>query len=257
MEKVFPVSKNPNVMLNNYSGVLQIKGWQNSEVKAVCTRQSQNVEIDTEFNSNKLRISAHVLDRLASPEKAKVDCQLMTPEESDIQIRNNLGSVSVENIKGEILVDVFNADVNVTGVSGYLNVKSLGSKLNIADSRGIIQANTVSGDIFFRNLDSNNVSAFSTLGNILYDGDFLPGGKYNFSTNEGLITVLCSDNASVEWDMKTVKGSISSNLPIRSKNHRPATPSVFGKQSLIGTSNSGDAIVQLSTFSGKIVINKK
>src|SRR6266480_5698325 len=97
IEKVFLVSKNPNLLLTNYSGVISIKSWQNSEIKAICIKHSQNVEIDTESSGNKVRISTHVLDKLASPEKAKVDYQIFVPEESNVQVQSNMGRVVIEN----------------------------------------------------------------------------------------------------------------------------------------------------------------
>jgi len=145
----------------------------------------------------------------------------------------------------------------VVGVSGYVHVRSLGSQITITESRGMIQTTTVSGDMVFSKLDSNNLTAMSTLGNITYQGDFVSRGKYNFSTNEGIILIQCPDQASVEWDARTVKGGIESNLPIKSKNHAPSGQGFFGRQSLLGTLNQGDATVQLSTFSGKIKINRQ
>lgn len=256
-ERVFPVSRNPRLMLTNYSGTINVKSWHNPEIKAICTKYSQNVEIDTESSGNKVTLATHVMDKLASADKAKVDYQIYTPEESNVEIRSNLGSVTVEKIKGEVRIDVVDAAVKATGVAGYLNARSLGSKLDISESSGIIQTMTISGDIVFSKLDSSNVTALSTLGNIVYEGDFMSGGKYNFSTNEGLISILCSDQASVDWDARTVKGGISTNLPIKSKSHYPSPRNFYGRQALLGTSNSGDATVQLSTFSGKIKINHK
>jgi hypothetical protein len=256
-EKIFPVSKNPNLMVTNYTGAVSVKGWQNSEIKIISTKYSQNVEIDIEANNSKVRVSTHVLDKLASAEKAKVDYQIYVPEESNLDIRSNMGSVEVENIKGEVAIDVVEANVKIAGVTGYLRARSLGSKVSISNSKGIIQTTTVSGDIFFTKLDSNSLTALSTLGNISYEGDFSSGGKYNFSTNEGLILIQCPDQASVEWDAKTVKGVIESDLPIKSKTHRPAPHDSYGKQSLLGTLNTGDATVQLSTFSGKIKIKRQ
>ena len=154
-------------------------------------------------------------------------------------------------------MDVVDAPVRVVGTAGYVVAKSLGSKLEISQSRGIIQTNSVSGDIVFSKLESDNVIASSTLGNIFFEGDFKSGGKYNFSTNEGYISIHCPDQASVEWDAKTVKGAIESDLPIKSKNHHSAPRNSLERQSLFGTLNSGDATVQLSTFSGKIRIRRK
>ncbi len=257
IEKVFPVSKNSNLMLTNYSGIISVKGWQNSEIKAVCIKYSQNVEIDTESGGNKVRVATHVMDKLASPERAKVDYQILVPEDAGLQIQSNLGSVVIENVRGPVNVDVVDAPVRITGTAGYVTAKSLCSKLEILQSKGIIRTNTVSGDIVFSRLQSDNVTASTTLGNIYYEGDFSRGGKYNFSTNEGFISINCPDQASVDWEAKTVKGAIESDLPIKSKTHRSVPRNSPERQSLVGTQNSGDATVQLSTFSGAIKIRRK
>jgi Toastrack DUF4097 len=257
VEKVFPVSKNASLMLTNYTGTISVKGWQNSEIKVVYTRHSQNVEIDTESTASKVKVTTHVLDKLAVADKARVDYQVYVPEEAALEIVNNMGTVDVENIKGAVKVDVIEAVVKITGVHGGVQATSLGSKVAISDSSGPIQTTTVSGDIVFSKLDSNSVTANSTLGNISYEGDFARLGNYRFSTNEGVILVKCPDQASVEWNARTVKGKIRSNLPIRSKNHVPSSTGIAGKQALLGTLNQGDANVSLSTFSGEININRR
>jgi DUF4097 and DUF4098 domain-containing protein YvlB len=257
IEKTFPVAKNASLILTNYTGTISVKGWQNSEVKVVCTKHSQNVEIDTESTPSKVKVTTHVLDKLAAADKARVDYQVYVPEEATLEIVNNMGTVDVENIKGAVKVDVFEAVVKIAGVQGGVQATSLGSKLTISESTGPIQTTTVSGDIAFSKLDSNSVTANSTLGNISYQGDFVRLGNYRFSTNEGVILVQCPEQASVEWNARTVKGKIRSNLPIRSKNHAPSSAGIAGKQSLFGTLNQGDANVTLSTFSGEININRR
>jgi len=257
VERLFPVSKNPTVSIVNYSGVTSVKGWQTPQVKAVCTKYSQNVRIDTNSSGNWVGISTHVLDRLASPENVKVDCQILTPEESNMEIRSNLGEVTVENIKGDMIIDVVNAQVKVAAVTGNIDAKSLGSKLEIANSKGTIRTNTVSGDILLSNLDSDTVTASSTLGNIVYEGIFLSGGKYNFSSNEGQITIQCTQDPSVRWDARTFKGTIENNLPSKLEAARSSLRGRPGKQFLLGTTHSGNATVQLSTFSGRIQINRR
>ena len=257
IEKSFPVSKNASLMLTNYTGTISVKSWQNPEVKVSCTKYSQNVEIDTELTGSKVRVATHVLDKLAAADKNRVDYQVYVPEETTLEILNNMGTVDVENIKGSVKVDVIEAAVKITGVQGGVQATSLGSKVAISESSGPIQTTTVSGDIVFSKLDSNSVTANSTLGNISYEGDFARLGNYRFSTNEGVILVQCPDQASVEWNARTVKGKIRSNLPIRSKSHAPSTAGISGKQALLGTLNQGDANVTLSTFSGEININRR
>src|SRR5262245_64255677 len=93
VEKVFPVSKNSNLMLMNYSGMISVKGWQNAEIRAICFRHSQNVEIDTESGSNKVRIATHVLDKLASADKAKVEYEIFVTEDEGVEVKSKLGRI--------------------------------------------------------------------------------------------------------------------------------------------------------------------
>jgi DUF4097 and DUF4098 domain-containing protein YvlB len=166
-----------------------------------------------------------------------------------------MGDVAVRNIRGQVSVDVVEAAVKVEGVEGYINACSLGRKaVEVTQSKGTIQATTVIGDIVLDQLESNNVKANSTLGNITYKGDFMEGGSYNLSSTDGQISVFCDEEASVEWEARTVKGSIKTNLPIKSKKHRPLWRD---RQSLLGTLNEGAATVQLSTFSGPIQIRRQ
>jgi DUF4097 and DUF4098 domain-containing protein YvlB len=255
-EKVFPITKNPCVMITNYTGIVTVRGWQRQEVKVIAANFTRNVEIDTELIGGKVKIATHVLDKLATAEKARVDYQIFVPEDSNLDIQTNMGTLEVENIRGKIEIDAVEATVKVQGVSGYLQARSLGSKLTISNASGIVQTNTVSGDILFDHLQSNSVNANSTLGNISYDGEFISRGKYAFITNEGAILIHCAEQASVEWDAKTVKGVIESDLPITSKKHSSVSRD-NGKQCLLGTLNRGEATVQLSTFSGKIKIIRK
>jgi len=255
-EKVFQVTTNPCVMITNYTGGITVKGWQRQEVKVIAANFTRNVEIDTEVFGGKVKIATHVLDKLATTEKAKVDYEILVPEDSNLDIQTNMGTLDVENIRGKIEIDAVEATVKVDGVSGYLQARSLGSKLTISNASGMVQTTTVSGDILFDHLQSSSVNASSTLGNISYNGDFVSRGKYTFSTNEGAIMIQCAEQASVEWDAKTVTGVIESDLPITSKKHS-SVPKSNEHQALLGTLNRGDATVQLSTFSGKIKIIRK
>ena len=202
-----------------------------------------------------MRITSHVLDELATAENTVVDYELYIPERSNLEIRSNMGVVTVHNIRGQVTVDVVEAEVKVAGVEGYVNASSIGRKaVEVSQSKGTIRATTVTGDIVLDQLESDNVKANSTLGNITYKGDFMGGGSYNLSSTDGQISVICDEEASVEWDVRTVKGSIKTDLPIKSKQHRPLWRD---RHSLLGTLNEGSATVQLSTFSGPIQINRQ
>lgn len=253
-EKTIKVGDTPTVTLINYSGLISVQGWQKNFVKLIGVRHSDNVEIHIEASPNRVRIMSHVLDKLASTNKTRVDYRLFVPKKSHLEVRSNIGDVAVRNICGHVSVDVVEAAVRVAEVEGHINVHSLGRKMmKIIRSKGTIQATTVSADILLEQIESDNVKANSTLGNITYKGNFMDGGSYSLISTDGQISVHCLEEASVELDARTVKGHIKSDLPIKSKKHRPLR---LGRQSLLGTLNEGAATVHLSTFSGSIQINR-
>ena len=254
-EKIFNVGDSPTIILVNYSGLISVEGGKNKVVTVIGVRHSENVEIDSEVGPNRVRITSHVLDELAAAENTVVDYELYVPERSNLEIRSNMGVVTVRNIRGQVSVDVVEAEVRVAGVEGYVNASSIGRKaVEVTQSKGTIHATTVIGDILLDRLESDNVKANSTLGNITYIGNFMGGGSYNLSSTDGRISVICDEEASVEWEARTVKGSIKTNLPIKSKQHRPLWRD---RHSLLGTLNEGAATVQLSTFSGPIHIKRQ
>ena len=221
-EKTLNVGNEPTIIIVNYSGSISVEGGPNKVVTIIGIRHSENVEIDTEAGPNRVRVTSHVLDKLATAENTVVDYELYVPETSNLEIRSNMGDVAVRNIRGQVSVDVVEAAVKVADVEGYINACSLGRKsVEVTQSKGTIQATTVIGDILLDQLESDNVKANSTLGNITYKGNFMGGGSYNLSSTDGQISVICDEEASVEWEARTVKGSIKTNLPIKSKKHRP------------------------------------
>lgn len=136
-------------------------------------------------------------------------------------------------------------------------MKSLGGRVEIEQSEGVIHLTTVSGEIHLKDVNSQSLTAATSTGNLFYAGDFVPAGKYQLSSQEGSISIRCPPQASVEWNAKSVRGGIESNLPIESKRHYVRrTPSLI-MHTLIGTLNSGAATVNLFTLSGKIRIYRK
>jgi DUF4097 and DUF4098 domain-containing protein YvlB len=264
-EKIIPVSNDPTLIIRSQSGWITIKSWARPEVRVAYTQYSSNVEVDIDQTKeksgkiSKIQVATHVLDNLAPPEMIKVDYLINTPELYNLEIRTNLGGIMVEplQLKGKLVIDVVDAAVKLVGVNGSIDLRSVCSRMEITESGGTIQTHTVSGDIAFSRLTSRDVIAKTTNGNVFFDGAFLPNGNYDLSSTGGLIQIHCSEKESVEWNARTDKGVIESDLPIRSKNHSSVPYNKVGRQSLLGTLNSGESTVRLETFSGKIKIMKK
>jgi len=257
VEKVFSVSSSPSIAITNYAGTIRAQGWPNAEIKLVATNYSKHAAIQMETSSNWVRVTTQVEDRLAKAEAVRVDYELWVPRDSSLEVHSNMGSVEVAGIRGDVNIDVMNAAVLVTDTSGAARVNSLDGRVEIRQAQGIVHVTTVSGDIVLQEIKSRSITASAATGNLLYEGDFLPGGKYQLSSYEGSILVQCPAQASVEWNAKSVNGGIESNLPIESKRRYARRSSSPNIHALVGTLNSGGATVNLFTTTGKIRIHRK
>ncbi|MDD5543199.1 MAG: DUF4097 family beta strand repeat-containing protein [Acidobacteriia bacterium] len=255
-EKRFPTGSSPQVILTNDNGFVVVRGVPRNEVHVVATKRSTGVEIDTESVGNRVRFDTHWLDPNMKPFERTVDYVLEVPERAAVEIHNVTGRVKVEDVKGNVNVDALNSSMELSGVAGSMILRSVSGSMTVSNSSGRIEANSISGDIQFNNLQSQSIDASTASGNISYIGPFFDNGKYALSNYSGAIDVVTPEDSSFELDARSVKGSVQSEIPLKSKPHYNLNPTNL-KQSLLGIYNDGAASVHLSSFSGRIRIRKK
>ncbi|MGB7624574.1 MAG: DUF4097 family beta strand repeat-containing protein [Terriglobia bacterium] len=255
-EKRFPVSQNPTVIVTNDNGVIAVRGISRNEVHVVGTKRSPNVEIDTETMGNRLRFDTHLFDKNMKPQERTVDYVLEVPERTSLEIYNVGGRVKVDGVSGGVSIDALNSSIELNNINGSMILRSVSGNMGIARSSGRIEANSISGDLQFTDLTSQLVDGSTASGNISFVGNFYDNGRYTLSNYSGFIDIATPADSSFELDARSVKGSVQSEIPLKSKPHTPFNPTVM-RQSLLGISNDGAASVHLSSFSGKIRIRKK
>jgi DUF4097 and DUF4098 domain-containing protein YvlB len=255
-EKRFPVSPNPTVILTNDNGVVTVRGLPRNEVHLIATKRSSNVEVDIESLGNRLRFDTHWFDKNMKPQERTVDYVLEVPETTSVEIHNVSGRVKVDGVGGGVTIDSLNSSIELSHISGPMILRSVSGNMSIAHSSGRIEANSITGDLQFADLASQSVDGSTTSGNISFEGSFYDNGRYSLSNYSGAIDVAAPADSSFELDARSVKGSVQSEIPLKSKPHYNFNPALM-KQSLLGIYNDGAAAVHLSSFSGKIRIRKK
>lgn len=258
VEKTLETIPNPRISLINLTGQVVVKGWDKPQVHFLSTTASPRVEIDEEAlpagggPAEKIHLNTHVLDSLAAARDQAADYWMDVPIGSTLEIRNRQGSVQVENIQGETSVESVGATVLVKDVAGHLAVHSVGGDVKLIRSSGHVEASSITGNLQFVSPTGLELRANTSSGTITYQGDFVPGGEYVLSNYSGNIEIFCPASSSFELEAKTVRGKLENSLPITRKRHAPS-PLAPG-YSLLGTHNTGNATVQLTSYSGTIRI---
>ncbi|HTQ87613.1 MAG TPA: DUF4097 family beta strand repeat-containing protein [Candidatus Solibacter sp.] len=258
LDKRFAVNGRAMVTLRNAQGTIVVKSWQRSEVEIIANHASVGVEVDAAQNGNRIEVVTHVLRGDVSPAELQADYEIYVPEETELEIKNDSGSVRVAQVYADVSVDTVLAKVELTDVSGDLTVHTVDGSFVCTRCVGRIEFISTSGGARFLQPVSRSLHAQTFSGALFYDGQFSPNGNYKLMTASGAIELSLSEKDSVKLSAHSRQGSVENQVNLKPESH------IFhmlgaskGSSTLVGTTGTGLARVELTSFSGKILIRKR
>ena len=256
VERHFAVVGKPLVTLHNASGQVQVKSWEKNEVKIVAEYASDKLQISTEQAEDRIEAETVVDGDNLSPDELVANYVITVPEESELQISSDSGSVTVESVHGNMNFDTVGANLQLTDVDGYLVIKSVDGSLVCTRCTGSLDAYSIGGNFQLLQPSMDSVRIQTSSGNILFDGNFLRRGIYVLKNATGTIEVRFAPADSFDVSANSLYGKVINQAPVMPDAHGKSKPPKYGN-SLFGSVNSGNAKVELSTFSGTIKILKR
>lgn len=256
LEKHFKVDPRPVVTIHNPDGMITVRAWTKPEVMVVATHPSENVEVEAEQMGNRVDISTRTLAENVSPADLRADYEVSVPEDAELQIHNDSGSVNVNSVLGDMNVETVAAGVDLEDAAGYLTVRTVGGSFSCLRCAGRIEASSISGNFRLLDLHSYHVLAQTSTGNILFNGGFLPNGVYRLKNYSGVIEVRFAPVDSFDLQAVSLHGPVRSEAQLTPTPHHRYFPPRFGN-SAFGSYNSGRAKVEITSFDGAINILKR
>lgn len=205
-EHVFVVSGVPDVDLSTFDGRIEVRGWDRAEVRVVVEKRAANrerleeIEIETEQNSNRVRVSA----RRRDADGLRVTLSLgsnwrgarliaSVPHESNVAARTDDGRITVTDLSGT--VEVFTDDGRIQGEG----------------LRGSVRARTDDGSVRLREIDGD-VVVNTEDGSVDVSG-ILAG--LDASTDDGRIVVRAAPGSIMreDWNLHSGDGRVRVDLP--------------------------------------------
>jgi len=258
IEKHFSVTGRPVVTIHNASGRIQVNSWTKPEVMVVADRSSNSVDVDTEQAGSRIEIGTRVLNDSARGADLQVDYRITVPDESQLEIRTDTGSIVVESVHGNLTFDTLAADVNLTNVGGVVVVSTGDGSVVCTRCDGeSFKAESVSGNVQMLQPVMDRVTVHTTAGNIFFDGDFLSHGLYYFRSDTGNTEVHFGSASSFDLSANSMHGAVFSEAALQPDKHGRKVKAPKFSNSLFGTVGSGNAKVELSSFSGTIKILRR
>lgn len=260
-EKTIETDGEPEVQVTNLRGQVVVQGWDKSHVHAFCNFSSPQIELDAETlpktgKAERVELTTHVVNAASDTAAATSDCTIQVPAASNLDIRNRQGSVGVSGIQGQhARVETTDGKITATDVTSHLMARSLGGDIEVVRPTGRVEAFSITGNLRFIDPASKALRGNTNSGSILYQGDFVTAGDYILSTYSGQIDVALPRAASFDLMAKSVKGKVDNSFTLTPNRHASAPfPS---SNSLFGTHSTGNARVELTSFSGPIRVREQ
>lgn len=158
--KKYPARKNVRLQLSNLFGTITVETWDRNEIKVSADMYPPVTPFTPEQTEDSLIINIKN-DNRGRGEAGDINFKITVPVNSSVDIETRRGNI------------------NVTGVQGTM-----------------VRAKVwTSGEVELSEIGASRVMAETVMGNIFYDGQLMTGGKYEFKTVQGDVTIRIPGNS--------------------------------------------------------------
>ena len=199
------------------------------------------------------------------------------PDRARITVNSISGNISVRDIKGDLTLETISGNVQIGNAGRVSKAKTVSGDVEIVDTtvEGVMSASTISGILLMRNIKARQLELGSISGNVIVEqvtaerveaqsisgeikltGPLVRGGRYDLGSHSGTIEVVLTGDVGFEIEASSFSGSIRTDLPLKLSGVSQAG-SRGRQRSIRGSYGDGSAFLDLTTFSGSVVLSKK
>ncbi len=202
---------------------------------------------------------------------------ISAPAGTRLTIGSVSGGIKVADIKGDLTATTISGAVRIATAGRIASARSVSGDVEIIDTQidGAVEAQSISGNVVLRNVTARRVDLGSVSGGVVvhdvqcervdahtisgsvdFAGSLVKNGRYELTSHSGDVRIAVAGNTGFELEANSFSGSVRSDLPVTlqgndlagGRGRRRAMRGVFG---------DGSAVLDVTTFSGSIVISKR
>lgn len=282
-----PADQNVIVSLSVLAGSITVRGSDRREVR-VQTNDDKRIELHrkdgTSGNTPATRLTVLFYDSDEEGEGAEecggsTDVKMDVPRGATVILKTQDGDIDVSDV-AEVRASTSNGDVSLRRIARAVEANSMSGDVSLRDGGGhvrlnsisgsveavnisaidagdFLQAKSVSGDVTLESIAPARVEARTISGEVNLRGALAPGGHYDFNTTSGDITLMLPASSSFKLDAQVfTSGEINTSFPLKQAS-RAGTSAEQSAGHLVGTYGTGDATINLNSFSGTLRLLKK
>ena len=208
---------------------------------------------------------------------------------AELTVNNMSGDVDVRGIGRSVEVSTMSGDVALADSRGRARLRAVSGSVQAVNVAPLspgdaLDASSTSGDVELTDVGHARVSGSTISGSVQMSGALAPGGTYQFKSISGDVTLELPADASFRLNAKVVmSGEIITDFPVQATSvssagappapPEPPTPPTAAQgrprpprrvhvaepqpTHLVGTVGTGDAAVDLSSFSGTLHLKRR
>jgi hypothetical protein len=199
---------------------------------------------------------------------------IAAPQNTRVIARSISGNINVRDISGALTLDSVSGAVKLANAGRMANAKSISGNVEMVDSRvdGALSAGTISGTIKLQKVTAHQLSLSSVSGavwlqdvvceriegqaisgDIQFSGDFEPNGRYEFTSHSGSVRLAVGGKTGFQIEATSFSGEIKTDVPVTLEGGQTSRRT----KALRGKYGDGSAFLDLTSFSGSILITKR
>jgi hypothetical protein len=206
-----------------------------------------------------------------------VACNIVTPADTRLIVRSISGNIKVGDIRGDLSLETVSGTVDVSKATRISAAKSISGEVTIADStlEGSAEAGSISGAVKIRGVQARrlNISSISSgivienttaeridaqtmSGDVEFQSGLSGNGRYELKSHSGNVQVTLTGNTGFELEANSWSGSVRADL----SNFKPQGEAADGRKrrrTLRGTFGDGSAFLNITTFSGNVIVTRR
>jgi hypothetical protein len=200
---------------------------------------------------------------------------ITAPAGTSVTAHSVTGNLRASDIAGELSLVTTSGNVQVTRGRNVGSVKSTSGSIEITDSDSdrTIEAASISGDVIVRQVKAQRMElgtisgkvsmqdvqcarleAQSLSGDVEFSGALVKGGRYELNSHSGNVRLGVPSGTGFEVEANTFSGNVESDLQGLAR-HEDARGRP--RKTLRGVVGDGNAVLEITTFSGNVWIGKR
>jgi len=231
-----------------------------AEVKAIYHREHFG-------SSNQRNVSVSVAYAITAPQGTRINVGTVS---GNIKVTGVKGDLSLTSVSGSVRIfegarisaaSSTSGDVEIRDLQSDTPVeaRSISGNITIAQSRAPrMELGTVSGSVTIDNVQAEQIEAQSLSGDVNVAFPFAKNGRYDITSHSGNVRIALLNDTGFELDANSFSGNVQSAVTLVERANGGTDAERRGRsRRLRGRFGDGSALLDVTTFSGNVIITKK